>query len=142
MVAADHRQAARLLIDWLELEAGVKNVAAIGQRIVHGGSRYTTPQRITPELIAELRRLSRSTRRICPRDRVDRGVRRQHAGVPQVACFDTAFHRDLPDVARCCPSRGAYRRGRPALRLSRSVLRVPAGASCAAWPAPRRREDA
>jgi acetate kinase len=102
--APNHERAAKLLIDWLELEAGVKAIAAVGHRVVHGGPRYGTPQRVTPELLAELRRLSPLDPAHLPGEIALIEAFARHApDLPQVACFDTAFHRDLPRVAQLLP---------------------------------------
>jgi acetate kinase len=97
----DLAAAAEVLIDWLEKHVGSVALAGVGHRVVHGGPRYYRPEVITPELIAELRR-------ICPLD-VDHlpaeialieRFQRLLASVPQVACFDTGFHHDMPRVAQ------------------------------------------
>lgn len=104
VVAPNHERAARLLIDWLELEAGVKDVAAVGHRVVHGGIRYGMPQRVTPELLKELRRLSPLDPAHLPGEiALIEAFQRHSPGVLQVACFDTAFHRDMPRVAQLLP---------------------------------------
>jgi acetate kinase len=56
--APDQTAAARLVIDWLESVVGFAEIAAVGHRVVHGGSRYHQPERVTAELIEELRELS------------------------------------------------------------------------------------
>jgi acetate kinase len=83
---------------------GLAAVSAIGHRVVHGGLRYHTTQRVTDEMIAELRHFSP----FVP-DHLPSGIMlletigRECPRVPQVACFDTAFHRDLPRVAKLLP---------------------------------------
>src|SRR5258707_6655095 len=52
--APDQKQAVDRLISWLDQNAGFTNIAAVGHRIVHGGSRYSKPQFVTPELMEEL----------------------------------------------------------------------------------------
>lgn len=104
VVAPNHERAARLLIDWLELEAGVKNLAAVGHRVVHGGIRYGTPQPVTLELLKELRRLSPLDPAHLPGEiALIEAFQRHSPNLPQVACFDTAFHRDMPRVAQLLP---------------------------------------
>ena len=56
--APDQKAAVRLLIDWLELSVGFTEIATIGHRVVHGGSCYYQPERVTAELIEGLRRIS------------------------------------------------------------------------------------
>jgi acetate kinase len=102
--APNHERAARLLIDWLEMEAGIKDVAAVGHRVVHGGARYGTPQRVTPELLAELQRLSPIDPAHLPGEIALIVAFQRHApDLPQVACFDTAFHHDMSRVAQLLP---------------------------------------
>jgi acetate kinase len=77
---------------------------AVGHRVVHGGIQYSEPQRVTPELIAALRELIP----IAP-DHMPQAVQAIQAaveaypGLPQVACFDTAFHRHMPRTAQLYP---------------------------------------
>ena len=102
--AVDHREAMRLLVDWVGRSVGIGAVAVIGHRIVHGGSRYQRPERVTTELIDELRRLSPYDPNHLPAAiEVIEAWRRLVPDVPQVACFDTAFHHDLPRVAQIVP---------------------------------------
>jgi len=74
-------------------------LAAIGHRVVHGGANYTQPQVLTPEVLEDLAKLSPLAPLHQPHNIA--GVRTAMAafpGVPQVACFDTAFHRGQPFV--------------------------------------------
>jgi acetate kinase len=104
VAAPDHARAVGQLIDWLEGRVGFGAVAAVGHRVVHGGTRYHEPQRVTAELLDELRRLSSLDPAHLPGEIALIEAFRQHApDLPQVACFDTAFHRDLPRVARLLP---------------------------------------
>ena len=102
--APDHEHAVGHLIHWLEQRVGLGAVAGIGHRVVHGGTRYSEPHPITPELIDELKRLSPLDPAHLPGEiaLIEAFVRR-FPGLPQVACFDTAFHHDLPRVARLLP---------------------------------------
>ena len=102
--AANLEAAADLLIDWLGRAVGREMIAGAGFRVVHGGPRYHHAEPVTPELIAELRR-------IIPLD-VDHlpgqialieRFQEKLSGVPAVACFDTDFHHDLPRVAQIVP---------------------------------------
>jgi acetate kinase len=88
-----------------------QTIGAVGHRIVHGGPTYFEPTRITPEVIAELRRLSPFDPEHLPAEvELIEAVEKKLPGVPQVACFDTAFHRDLPDVSRILPIPWRYER--------------------------------
>jgi acetate kinase len=77
---------------------------AIGHRVVHGGRHYREPQRITPAVTDELRRLSPYDPEHLPAEiELIEAFGRRYPHLPQVACFDTAFHRDMPRVARLLP---------------------------------------
>lgn len=102
--AADYRHAIDSLIAWLEPRAQVGTLAAVGHRVVHGGPRFTEAQPITPEMIEELKQLSPLDPVHLPEEiTLIEAFARRYPGLPQVACFDTAFHRDLPQVARLLP---------------------------------------
>lgn len=102
--AADHRRAVERLIEWLERRIGFSSVAAIGHRIVHGGARYGAPAPVTPELVEELKRLSPLDPAHLPGEiALIEAFLECTPHVPQVACFDTAFHRDMPRVAWLLP---------------------------------------
>jgi acetate kinase len=101
--ARDHRGAASALIDWLEEANLVSAIKAVGHRVVHG-MKHSEPERVTPKLLAELRRITPYAPEHLPREigLID-AFRRRHPKLPQVACFDTAFHRTMPRVARLLP---------------------------------------
>lgn len=81
-----------------------QEIDAAGHRVVHGGARYTEPQIITPELITALRELVPIDPDHLPQAiSAIEAVREEHPWLPQVACFDTAFHRQMPPVAQACP---------------------------------------
>jgi acetate kinase len=102
--AADHRAAAARLIAYLRERLGLSTLAGIGHRVVHGGVHLLSHQLVTPELIAELRRTQPLDLAHLPREiALIETFRGAFADLPQVACFDTAFHRDLPRVARLLP---------------------------------------
>ena len=88
-----------------DLAAGeLPTLAGIGHRIVHGGPRYDQTTRIGPELLGELRRLSPFDPDHLPAQiALIEALAGRFPGLPQVACFDTAFHRELPAVARVLP---------------------------------------
>lgn len=104
ILAPDHAAAAGELMTWIETTIGVKAIAAVGHRIVHGGPRYSQPEKVTPELLEELRRIGPLDPDHLPREiAVIEVLETKLAGRPQVACFDTAFHHDLPRVAQLLP---------------------------------------
>jgi acetate kinase len=78
--------------------------AAIAHRIVHGGPAHFEPARVTPDLLAELRAIQDFAPNHLPTAiALMEAARRQWPEPVQVACFDTAFHRDLPVAARLLP---------------------------------------
>ena len=93
-----------LLMDWLGERGGHEALAAVGHRVVHGGPKYCAPQRITPEMLADLRALVPFDPEHLPEEiLLTEAFQQRFPGLPQVACFDTAFHHDLPRVARLLP---------------------------------------
>lgn len=104
VAAADHASAATLLLDWLDERVGLSSLAAAGHRIAHGGPRYAEPQRVTPELVDELRRISAfAPGHLPPEIALIDALGARAPRMPQVACFDTAFHRGMPRVAKLMP---------------------------------------
>jgi len=102
--AVDLEQAGARLIDWLAKHADLEAMHGVGHRVVHGGPHYTRAQRITPELIEELRCISPLDPDHLPGEIALINIfLRRLPRVPQVACFDTAFHHDMPRVARLMP---------------------------------------
>ena len=104
VTAPDHTVAVGALMDWIEERNGRDTLTAVGHRVVHGGPNYYEPQRITAEMVAELRRLSPFDPDHMPEEiLLTEAFHRRFPGLPQVACFDTAFHHDLPRVAQLLP---------------------------------------
>ena len=93
-----------MLVEWVDHEVGLAALAAVGHRVVHGGGRYSQPEPVTDDLLAELRRISPYDPEHLPGE-IDliEAFRRLDPALPQVACFDTAFHHDLPRVAQIVP---------------------------------------
>jgi len=117
IAVADHRSAAKSLIDWLEKQVGFGSVRAVGHRVVHG-MQHTAPELVTPELLDELHRILPYDPDHLPREiELIETFRQCHPKLPQVACFDTAFHRTMPRVAkllaipRCYDAKGVQRYG-------------------------------
>jgi acetate kinase len=104
IAAPDHAAAVEALMDWLSGRIASDDLVAVGHRVVHGGAAYSAPQRITPALLEELRRLSPFDPEHLPEEiLLTETFHRRFPSLPQVACFDTAFHRDLPRVAQLLP---------------------------------------
>lgn len=79
-------------------------VTAVEHRVVHGGPKYRQPPRITAEMLEELHRLSPFDPEHLPEEiLLTETLDRRFPDLSQVACFDTAFHHDLPRVARLLP---------------------------------------
>jgi len=96
----DGRSALDVLADWLRGRYGGSRVLGVGHRVVHGGPRFAGATLITPEVLAELRTLIPLAPLHQPYNlgAID-AVAERLPGVPQVACFDTSFHRGQPAVA-------------------------------------------
>jgi acetate kinase len=91
-------------IDQLLRQLADQRFAAVGHRIVHGGPNHFDPTRIDPAMLDELRRITQFAPEHLPQAiALIEAVAKRFPDVPQVACFDTAFHRDLPTVARALP---------------------------------------
>jgi acetate kinase len=104
VAVTDHRVAVGLLMDWIQERIENGELAAVGHRVVHGGQRYWQPQRVTPEMIAELRQLSPFDPDHLPEEiLLTEAFHHRFPDLPQVACFDTAFHHDMPRVATLLP---------------------------------------
>jgi acetate kinase len=104
VAAPDHATAVGLLMDWIAERNGRDALAAVGHRVVHGGPKYSAPRPITAEMIEELHRLSPLDPAHLPAEiLLIEAFRHRFPDLPQVACFDTAFHHDLPRVARVLP---------------------------------------
>ncbi|MFG1299773.1 acetate/propionate family kinase [Xanthobacter sp. V3C-3] len=89
------------LSDWLSAHRGGHQLTGVGHRVVHGGPNYTHAVRLTPEIIAELDTLSPLAPLHQPRSLEPiRIIARRVPGLPQVAAFDTAFHRTMPEMAQ------------------------------------------
>jgi acetate kinase len=101
VVAPDHSAAVALLMDWIEGHLGADGLAAVGHRVVHGGPKFSAPQRIDAAMISELHNLSPFDPDHLPEEiLLAEAFHKRYPNLPQVACFDTAFHRDLPREAR------------------------------------------
>jgi acetate kinase len=101
--ASDHKAAGHALIDWLEGQPGFSSVKAVGHRVVHG-MKHTAPEVVSQELLDELHRLRPYDPNHLPHEiKLIEAFRERHPKLPQVACFDTAFHRTMPRVARLLP---------------------------------------
>lgn len=104
VTAPDHTAAVNILMDWIDERIGHDSLTAVGHRVVHGGPKYSKPQRITAEMIEELHQLSPFDPEHLPEEILLTGAfHRRFPELPQVACFDTAFHHNIPRVAQLLP---------------------------------------
>ena len=97
----DSNAALEVMFAWLGEHGFLSRLAAAGHRLVQGGPRYKDPQRITPEFLSEIEQLVPLDPDHMPA--AIRGIQfvaGKFPELPQVACFDTAFHCSLPKVAR------------------------------------------
>ena len=102
--APDQPAAVSILMDCIEQRSGHDALTAVGHRVVHGGPKYYKPQRITAEMVTELKQLSPFDPEHMPEEiQLTEAFHRRFPDLPQVACFDTAFHHDLPRVAQMLP---------------------------------------
>lgn len=97
----DYQALLEQVVGWAENHLGNRQLAAVGHRIVHGGSEHAAPELVTPELLSVLDALTplaplHEQRNVVP-VRIIGALRPK---LPQVVCFDTAFHRTMPAVAR------------------------------------------
>ena len=104
VTAPDHTAAVGILMDWIAERSGPEALTAVGHRVVHGGPKYSEPKRITTEMVEELHRLSPFDPEHLPEEiLLTEAFQRRFPDLPQVACFDTAFHHDLPRLAQLLP---------------------------------------
>jgi acetate kinase len=100
----DGRSALDALTAWIRSRYGGARVLAVGHRVVHGGPNHARPTLVTPQLLADLRELIPLAPLHQPHNLAAiEAVAELRPDVPQVACFDTAFHRGQPAVAEVIP---------------------------------------
>jgi acetate kinase len=98
------------ILPWAREKLGDRRLDALGHRVVHGGLHRSRPARVTPELLAELEALVplaplHESHNLAP----IKMAMRLNPELPQVACFDTAFHRTAPRRRSSRPSRSPTR---------------------------------
>jgi acetate kinase len=99
----DHRSVVSFLMDWLKAQPAFSSVKAVGHRVVHGMT-HSEPELVTPLLLDELHRITPYDPDHLPLEiELIEAFRQHHPTLPQVACFDTAFHRTMPRVASLLP---------------------------------------
>lgn len=107
----DHATALKIVLTWLHKQK--QGLDAVGHRLVHGGQHYTKPQLITPTMETALAALKRLDPDHLPHElEAIKTIRRSYPDLKQFACFDTAFHRSMPQVAQMFPlTRNLWRAG-------------------------------
>jgi acetate kinase len=104
VTAMNHTEAVGVLMDWIEDRIRRGELTAVGHRVVHGGPKYSEPQRITTEMVEELHQLQPFDPEHLPEEiLLTEAFLRRFPDLVQVACFDTAFHHNLPRVAQLLP---------------------------------------
>jgi acetate kinase len=99
----NHQAAIRAAFTALE-QLSLPPPAAVGHRLVHGGASHIAPERVTPQLMTSLRRLISFAPLHLPGELqgID-AITARYPDLPQVVCFDTAFHRRMPQIAQRFP---------------------------------------
>lgn len=101
--SSDTRSAANFLIDWLEKQIDFPMISGIGHRVVFG-MNHKEPELITKELLDELHRISPYDTDHLPAEiELIEALLQRYPKLPQIACFDTAFHSTMPRVAKLLP---------------------------------------
>jgi acetate kinase len=110
LAVRDGKEALSALADWLRSKYGGSRVLGVGHRVVHGGARFKGPTIVNAEVMRELYPLVPLAPLHQPHNLAAiEAVFEQLPGVPQVACFDTSFHRGQPEVAELVPLPHEYR---------------------------------
>ena len=98
---ADHEAALQALLAWFQQHASSLHLIAVGHRVVHGGTDFSTPVIVDAEVLSKLEALVPLAPLHQPHNLAAiKAFNRIDAEVLQVACFDTAFHRSMPAVAQ------------------------------------------
>lgn len=99
-VAADHEQALTMALEWCRESLSGGTLMAVGHRVVHGGERYAAPMRVTEAVLEQLRGYESLAPLHQPHN-LDAiaSLARRHPELPQIACFDTAFHHGQSALA-------------------------------------------
>jgi acetate kinase len=104
IAARDHGAGLDVAWQWLEEHGELRDLTAAGHRIVHGGPTFGEPRRVTAAVLAELHRLVPFAPDHLPSEiALIEALQARRAELPQILCFDTAFHATLPRVARVLP---------------------------------------
>lgn len=103
-------EGASVLVEWLSYRKVYYPIVAIGHRVVHGGPEYFEPVRLTAEILDHLKHYSSIAPLHLPNEiKVVERLQKEYTHVPQVLCFDTAFHKEMPAVSATYPVPQKYR---------------------------------
>jgi acetate kinase len=101
MATLDHEEAFDVLLEWIECHEAGLTLIGVGHRVVHGGTSFSAPVLVDSGVIEQLERLVPLAPLHQPHNLAAiREVARIKPDIPQVACFDTAFHHTQPAVAQ------------------------------------------
>lgn len=104
VVASDHTMAAGILLQWLTSQTATPSVVAVGHRVVHGGPKYYKPRVVTSELLTDLQKFTAFDPEHLPVElQLIETFQKFLPDTQQIACFDTAFHHNLPQHAQLLP---------------------------------------
>lgn len=104
LAAADHGEALQMVVVWLRENTPMKNVVAVGHRVVHGGPKLKEVEHITESVLKELHRIAEfDAEHIKVELEIIHAAQELYPNALHVACFDTGFFRDLPDRAQRLP---------------------------------------
>lgn len=107
--AISHEHLLEELFAWATTQLGDREIVAVGHRIVHGGAEFAAPRRIDDALLEALESLIPLAPLHQPHNLAAvRALRALASHLPQIACFDTAFHHDLPPLATRLPLPRAF----------------------------------
>jgi acetate kinase len=96
-----HAEALDVLLDVLRAELHGETIVGVGHRVVHGGLEFMAPTRVNAGVLGRLERYNPLAPLHQPHNLAAiRLMLERLPGVPEVACFDTAFHRTVPEVAQ------------------------------------------
>src|SRR5580692_1927402 len=103
LAAGSFKEAVDSLLEWLEAQPQFAKLSAVGHRVVHGMA-HSKPARVTPRLLEELKAAIPYDPEHLPQEiELIESLGRRFPRLDQVACFDTAFHRNMPRIATILP---------------------------------------
>jgi acetate kinase len=101
---SDHLGFVHTLAQLLEQRVKLKEISGVGHRIVHGGARYSDPEKITEDLLSYLNQITPyDPEHLRTEIGLIRAMAQAYPQLLQVACFDTAFHQNMPRIAKILP---------------------------------------